>query len=91
MNQDAAEIVGLQALAFIMGDEGLALRLLRLTGLTADELRQNAQDPGMLASILDFLLADEKSLLAFAESSDIPPEVPARARRALAPDMDSIS
>ena len=83
MTADAAATVGLRALAHVAADPDLLDRLMQSSGLSAGELRERADDPALLAGILDFLLADEAALLVFCESNGLPPELPARARAAL--------
>lgn len=81
--QDAAETIALQALAHIAADEDRIAAFLALTGLSVDELRKAAGDAHVLGGVLDFLLGDEASLLAFCETHDMAPDMPGRARRAL--------
>lgn len=84
MERDQAEIVALQALAFVAADEELLPRFLNLTGMSLDDLRETARtaDPAMLGAVLDFLLNHEPSLLAFAEATGTPASAPAKARPA---------
>lgn len=83
MNRAHAETLALQALAYIAQDDKLLTRLLALTGLGLDDLKAAAARPETLAGVLDFLLQDEATLLAFCEASEIAPEMPARARSSL--------
>lgn len=78
-----AETVGLQALAFIAADDRIIDRFLALTGLDPADLRHQAKDPAVLGAVLDFLLADESLVVAFAAASDLPPEAPMQARAGL--------
>lgn len=78
-----AETVGLQALAYIASDDRLLDRFVALTGLEPAELRVRAQDPVVLGAVLDFLLADDSLVLAFAAASELSPEAPMQARRSL--------
>lgn len=80
---DRAEMLGLQALGWLAGQEDLAGAFLGSTGASADELRDRASDPEFLGFVLDFLLADEDALLAFCEATSTPPDHPFRARAAL--------
>jgi hypothetical protein len=80
-----AERIALDALVWIVGDEGRVSRFLDATGLDPGSIRQAAGDPGFLAGVLDHLVADEEALLACAESLDLPPEAITGAWAALAP------
>ncbi|MCR9220641.1 MAG: DUF3572 domain-containing protein [Alphaproteobacteria bacterium] len=84
MNREAAEAVAYQALTFIAQEEDQLGRFLALSGIGPMELRERLKDPALLMGLLDFLLAHEPDLLAFAESAEIDPMDPGRARRALA-------
>ncbi|GAK33084.1 hypothetical protein JCM17846_31940 [Iodidimonas nitroreducens] len=81
--------VALQALAFILADETLRGRFLDLSGITADQIRDQVQDPDFLCAVLDFLLANEKDLLAFTQETGIDATAPGLARHGLhGPDFD---
>jgi hypothetical protein len=78
MTPERAEIVALQALAWLAGDDDARDRLLAASGLDGDSIRANAGDPAFLGSILAFLLSQEELLLRFcAESSSDPAAVQA--------------
>lgn len=81
-NNDSAT-VALRALAVSLGDETRADRLLALTGLTADDLRQRAADPAVLVAVLRFLEDHEPDLLAVAEDLGMRPQELVAARSAL--------
>lgn len=83
MPLEAAELTGLEALGWIAGQAELAGRFLDAAGAGPDELRARAGDPEFLGFVLDFLLADEAALLAFARDSGVAPDRPLRARAAL--------
>lgn len=75
--------VALQALAVSLGDEARASRLLSLTGLTADDLRERATEPAVLVAILRFLEDHEPDLLAVADAIGVKPQELVAARSAL--------
>jgi hypothetical protein len=77
------ETLALMALAYIAGDGDLLDRFLALSGLDLEGLKARAQDPTLLGAVLDFLLAHEPDLLAFAADSQIKPESVAQARQKL--------
>ncbi len=80
---DDARTVALQALAFIAGDDDLMVRFVGLTGCDAADLRRQISDDGFLGGVLDFLLGDEPTLLAFVAAADLAPEAPMAARALL--------
>lgn len=79
----SAEVTALRALAWVVGDQDRAQRFLALTGCDADTLRLRAGEAEVLGAVLDFLLDDERSLLAFADAADLPAQSVALARVAL--------
>jgi hypothetical protein len=83
LSTESAELLGLQALGWIAAQPELAERFLSASGASEQELRSRAADPEFLGFVLDFLLADEDALLAFAREAGVPPDRPLRARVAL--------
>ena len=83
MQQDIAEILALKALTYLAGLDEMMDRFSALSGMGAGDIIERAQDPEMLAGIMDFFLSDEALLTEFCEAHDIDPEDPARARMAL--------
>jgi hypothetical protein len=67
------EALALSALGWTLQDNARAERLLSLTGLTPDDLRQRLDDPSVLAAILGFLESHEPDLVACAEDLGISP------------------
>ncbi|MBI1262301.1 MAG: DUF3572 family protein [Rhizobiales bacterium] len=83
MNRDSAELIAIQALGFLAGDEDLLGAFLDLSGLAGDELRERATEPAFLVSVLDFILMEDERVLRFCESTGMDPQLPAQARRTL--------
>ncbi len=83
LDRDAAVAIAAQAVAFLAADDDRLGRFLALTGLSPTELKAGLGQPAFLGAVLDHLLGDEALLLAFAESVEIAPELPAAARRLL--------
>jgi hypothetical protein len=79
-----AQAVALKALTYVAGDDALLSRFVALTGCGLDDIKARLADVAFLAAVLDFLLADEASLLAFAEAEGMAPETPMLARLKLA-------
>ena len=74
MTPENAEILALEALAWLAGEEDGIQRFLSQSGTDADILRQAAGSPEMGVAILDFLLANEDLLLRFCESAALAPK-----------------
>lgn len=83
LTQQSAEILALEALSWLVGNEELLPTFLGSTGASEADLRQRAKDPEFLASVLDFLLMDDAWIEAFCNASDNKPDYPLRARAAL--------
>lgn len=82
--EDGLIVTGLAALAWTLANPARARRLLDLTGLTPEALREGAGDPRILAALLDFLAGHEPDLVACAEAIGIGPSELIRARDGLA-------
>ncbi len=83
MARPQAEALAVQALVWMAGDADLVGRFLAASGAGPADLRARAAEPEFLGFVLDFLLAEEAALIAFAAAEQIPPELPMRARAAL--------
>ncbi len=83
MRQETAQTLALQVLAFIAADADLLAALLAQSGLTPQDLHQRAGDPETLAAVVDFLMAEDARVLAFAAAAGVKPEMVARMRAAL--------
>ena len=81
--REAAEMLAIQALGFIAEEPERLNAFLNATGLSVERLRESATAPGVLAGVLEHMLADESLLLAFAASAAIDPAEVARAGQAL--------
>ena len=82
---EAAEIVAIQALAFIAQDEERLGRFLAITGMGPAEIRAGARDRHFLAGVLDYLAGDEALLVQFTGQAGMHPTTIGIARRALGP------
>lgn len=87
--QEAAEAIAIQALGFIAADPELLPRFLAITGIEATAIRQAAGESGFLAGVLQFVLAHEPTLMAFAQASGIAPGEIGKALRHLPLGDDS--
>ncbi len=65
--------LALAALSWTLAETARAERLLSLTGLTPDDLRNRVSDPSVLAAILSFVIAHEPDLIACSDAIDARP------------------
>jgi hypothetical protein len=84
--QDDDAALALRALGWILSDEPRAERLLAMTGLGPDTLRESLGEQATLAAILSFLAAHEPDLVACAAALDARPEDMVAAARRLEGD-----
>jgi hypothetical protein len=75
--------LALEALAWVLSDSKRAERMLDLTGLTPDRLREAITSHSLQSAILRFLESYEPDLVACAEALDVRPEALVAARREL--------
>lgn len=79
----AAETLAVLALGFIAEEPQSLSRFLDTSGIAADRIRTAAAEPGFLAGVLGYMMADENLLRAFADRAGIDPAEVARASAAL--------
>jgi hypothetical protein len=81
--QEYAEMIALQALGWLAGNEDLMPVFLGATGASVNDLATSARQPAFLGSVLDFLVMDDAWVVAFCDASNLPYEAPMQARAAL--------
>ena len=74
IDRDGAEHLAIQALAYLAQEPDKLARLLALSGLDPETIRDAAHDPRFLAGILEHVAADEALLVAFAAHAGISPD-----------------
>ncbi|MBK0326937.1 DUF3572 domain-containing protein [Rhodobacteraceae bacterium F11138] len=79
----SAETLAIHALTWLVGQEDLLPVFMGSSGADARDLRERADDPEFLGSVLDFLLMDEAWLIAFCDACEVPYDHPMQARAAL--------
>ncbi len=89
INYPNAEAIAIAGLSRLAGDDDLLMRFCGLTGILPNDIRQAAGEPGFLVGVLDFYLAHEPDLLAWAEADELRPETIVAARHCLAPEDQS--
>lgn len=83
LSREAAETVGLQAVAWLAGNDELLPVFLGATGASQEDFREGLQDPVFQGSVLDFLLMDDAWVMAFCEAEGLRSQDPMAARMAL--------
>jgi hypothetical protein len=83
MTPDRAETIGLQALAWLVGNDDLRPVFLGATGASPQDLAARASEPAFLAAVLSFLTMEDAWVIAFCDAHDLAYDQPLRARHAL--------
>lgn len=80
---ESGEILALQALAWLVGNEELLPAFLTASGADLADLRQRVTDPAFLIAVLDFLMSEDAWLMAFCDDHTIAYDAVDRARQSL--------
>ena len=87
MTREMAEVLGLKALAWLVGHDDLRGVFLGATGLAQSDLADGAKDPAFLGQVLEFLMMDDAWVVGFCDAEGLAYEDPMQAR-ALLPGGD---
>lgn len=77
-------MLALEALGWVLTDEDRAERLLSLTGLTPEILRDGLTQPVVLGAVLEFLVNHEPDLVLAADALSVTPAALVAAQQSLA-------
>jgi hypothetical protein len=83
MTAESAEILALEGLGWLAGQDEALDRFLAVSGLDPAGLRAAAGSPGTGLAVLEFLLAHEPFLLAFCDATGTLPQAVHAARHRL--------
>jgi Protein of unknown function (DUF3572) len=83
MQLEAAQTLALQALGWIAAEDEVFPQFLTATGANLGDLRARATDPDFQGAVLDFLMQDDRWVVAFCDSQGHPYTAPQLARAAL--------
>ena len=81
--REMAEVLALQALAWLMSDDALAGQFLAASGADRGDLASRAGDGAFLGGVLDFLMEEDARVIAFCDQAGLAYERPMQARAAL--------
>ena len=84
-----SEVIALQALTWLVGQDELCPVFLGATGTSEADLRERVTDMDFLGSVLDFLLQDDNWLIEFCDHHALAYDCVMRAR-ALLPGGDQV-
>lgn len=87
LTKPEAEAIGVAGLSWLAADPERIGRFLAITGLGPENMRAAARDPAFLPALLDYLLANETDLVAFAEEMNLDPVRVRGARDLLSPPV----
>lgn len=73
MNEQGAQLAGLQVLGWLAAQDELFAAFLGATGASAAEVRAAATQGALLISVLDFVLESDDRVIAAAESAGLKP------------------
>jgi hypothetical protein len=74
IDDDDAVALALHALVWTLQDDRRADRLIELTGLDPADLKAQADEPAVLAAVINFLQSHQPDLLACAEAIGATPD-----------------
>lgn len=86
--REAAEVLALEALGWLVADEALLPQFLDASGMSPDELRSRAGEPDMLLAVLDFLMGDDARIVSFSTATGRVPAATAEALNLLSGGAD---
>ncbi|MEO1711051.1 MAG: DUF3572 domain-containing protein [Pseudomonadota bacterium] len=88
MKQERAIAIALEALTFLAGDPERLEAFMANTGLSSVDLTERTEEPDLLVSVLDAVLADETTVMLFAAERQVEPEMVYPARLTLGGTYD---
>ena len=71
LSRDAAETIGLQAVAWLAANDELFPVFMGATGASEADFRAGLEDPIFQASVLDFLMMDDAWVMAFCDAQSM--------------------
>ena len=83
IDREAARGLAIQALEYLAREPEQLGRFLALSGLDPTTIRTAARQPEFLAGVLEYVMSDERLVMAFTASLEIPPDRVAEARAVL--------
>ena len=83
MTPEAAQVVAIQALGWLMGNNELLPVFMGSTGISAEDLKASLEDTSLLVSLMDFILMEDQWVLDFCDVAGFDPHKLQSVRHAL--------
>ncbi|QPH56249.1 DUF3572 domain-containing protein [Pontivivens ytuae] len=83
MTPDTAQGLAIDVLGWLATDDEKLGAFLALSGASAGDLRERMREPEFLGFLVDFLMQDEATLIAFCDATGHAYDAPQRARQLL--------
>ncbi|WP_370157991.1 DUF3572 domain-containing protein [Salipiger bermudensis] len=83
LSRDSAELIGLQAVAWLATNDELLPVFLGATGASQEDFREALEDPVFQGAVLDFILMDDAWISGFCDAQALSYEPPRMARAML--------
>jgi len=80
---EQAELIAIQALGWLSGQDDLMMTFLGSTGSGLDDVRERAGDAEFLASVMDFIMMDDDWIKMFCDDHSLPYDALQHIRMAL--------
>ena len=73
MTPEAAQVIAIQALGWLVGNDELLPVFMGSTGTSAEDLKARVEDTSLLVSVMDFILMEDQRVLDFCEVAGFDP------------------
>ena len=73
MTPEAAQVIAIQALGWLVGNDELLPVFMGSTGTSAKDLKARVEDTSLLVSVMDFILMEDQRVLDFCEVAGFDP------------------
>jgi Protein of unknown function (DUF3572) len=83
MKPEQAEVIAVQALGWLAGNDDLFPAFLSATGASPQDVVTGVQDPAFLSGVLRFVTQDDAWVIAFCDVAELSYDTPLRALMAL--------
>ncbi len=83
LSQDSAELIGLNALTWLVGHSELCPIFLGSTGASEADVKARAADPTFQASVLEFIMMDDAWVMQFCDAFTLDYQLPMQAHAVL--------